>query len=351
MDYYESMIQKIMNQIKKGKVEYNGYLVLHINFATKKQGKVDILDSDVPVIDIPDYDLFVKKVKSYLSKAYDFYKNDMSFFTLDQDEFFEKLFVDLLINATYYDTQNIYNYIDFRKEMLDNTFAEGEFDIGYFGDYVVEAKIVKNLSNLESPYRFEVGFFNKDQGWFKLPRIAFGAIDDKIYLYAVQTSKFKQTSEATKKLDRYFRKIGKGVDEQTIESNVSPNALVSLAIFNSFMRKNGYKKVIAPDYLPIRYEINKHAKINNSLPESVEEALENHDRDQFNMTNKLMYLFLRYNLHFDKANAQYDEDKGTMSIELKSQNGKGNIIYELDEFVEVGDYQELEERVKNRIYS
>ena len=69
--------------------------------------------------------------------------------------------------------------------------------------------------------------------------------------------------------------------------------------------------------------------------DTVEKELERLDLDQYNMTNKFMYLFLRYNHHFPNCTAEFDEDKGEMEMDLKDDFDfcEDNIIYDIDSAV------------------
>ena len=345
------LIQKMILQAKNGKIEIgdkeNGIWSFFINFNMKIEGDFNVNDGGeiVPVFDVPNYDLFVKKVEEYLSVAKEFYKQDQAYFQLSNEAFEEKLFVDLMMNSTFFEQSNVYDFIDYRTELLKNEFPEGEFELGKFGEFSVVGKISKNVSNLEAPYKFEVSFYQLNGGNFTLPSVTFGGVENMIKLYAVQAKKEKQTSPVAKKLDRFFRKVNKDVEADSVEMQVSPNAVASLCVFASWARKNGFKSIEGFDFLPIRYYGNKASKIKRFSPDVIEEELENHDRDQFNMTNKLMYLFLRYGAHFKTANPEYDENKGVFEIQLKEEPEKGdNIVFDLDEFVDVSDYKKFKER-------
>ena len=283
---------------------------------------------DYPTIDIPDFETFLEKVESYLSVAEEFYADDKEYYDLDSQAFKEKLFFDLMVNTSSFDQKNILAYIENREKMLKEVVPCGEKYIGSYEGKRVYSCVKKNRSNIESPYKMTFTF-KSEEGEFSLPSLNFGKIDDRAYLFAVQNKREKQTSILAKKMDRHFRKLNSGVDMEDIVATVSPNAVASLTIFASTCEKSGVKNIVAPDFLPIRY-IASHSAKERLDEEKKEEGIEKLDRDQFNITNKFMHLFLRYNFHFPKAEADYDENIGlmTMTLDSKERNGE-NIIFDL----------------------
>lgn len=342
-------IQKILSQAQTGSIRIgdkeNEMWTFFINFHTKIQGILDSeISVDAPVINIPNYELFVKKVSSYLQVAKEFYKKDKNYFGLSDESFSEKLFLDLMVSTTACEHNNIYDYIDMRMKMLEYELPQDRFLIGSLQDkFIAVSSISKLASNLEAPYKYQTEFIGENDDSFKLPNVVFGIVGDEVRVYAIQAKKAKQTSPVAKTLDRYFRKVNKDVDPESIEANVSPNALVALTIFASWARQNGYKKIVSPDFLPIRYESNRLSDLAKAIDGNVEEALEGNDRDQFNMTNKLMYVMLRYTSHFGESVAEYDDVQGLMNLTLKeSKKRDDNIIYDIDAMVDVFNYKKQE---------
>lgn len=324
---------KIFSQAEKGEIVFGDnssfwsfYAKFSANIAGERKEGVDC-----PTIDIPDFDKFAKSVEEYLSVAKNFYKEDKEYFDLSEESFEEKLFFDLIINSTAFEQKNILSFVKKRKNMLSQPLSCGEKYIGEYEGKRVYANIKKNRSNLESPYKMSFSFKN-EEGEFVLPAINFGFDGESVCLYAVQNKKEKQTSALAKKMDRYFRKLNSGVDMEDIVAEVSPNAVAALAMFASLCEKSGKKEIVAPDFLPIRYGASFSAK-ERLGEDKKEEAIEKLDRDQFNITNRFMYLFLRYNFHFPSAEATYDEDKGEMALALDGRERNGeNIIFTLADF-------------------
>lgn len=361
------LIQKIFEQAKDGFISLGPKgkeWTYHVKFYQKIEGKVDFpLDNSVPIVNIPNYQTFVKKIEKYIPIAKDFYKKDKTYLELDNAGFEEKLFMDLFISATNYDLNNIEQYIDKRTKMLQNPIKEGAMLMGHLGDYRLVGSIRKTSSNIEGPYKLVMHFRDKEGNLFIMPAITFGKIDDTAYVYAVQkpqTRNNDKDSPVRKKLDRYFRKVNKDVPEDM--QNVSPNALVSFTVFNSLIESMGIKNIVAPDFMPIRYEANKEGALAHIFfaPER-EEYLAKHDHDQYNITNKFMDLFVRYNHHFDNTEITYDDNTQTMHMTLEKsgkrltseeimdrdldlEDASDNIIYSIADIVPEQQIIETEQR-------
>ena len=129
-----------------------------------------------------------------------------------------------------------------------------------------------------------------------------------------------------------FRKVNKGIDSEEDIAKVSPNALVSLTIFNAYLKRKCFSKIITPSYMPIRYNSKLIRNINrNYSDDELEKENELVDRDQFNITNKMMYLLNRYAYHFSDCVSEYDDIKDEMHLKLNDTRVNGdNIILGID---------------------
>lgn len=349
----KEVIDKILKQAEKGIVtigEKESSWTYKIRFfANIGTSKKENVDDKYLVVDIPDFKLFVSKVEKYLNKAAPFYKKDQEYFGLNDKGYLEKLFLFLMVNMSAADAANVYEYIDNRTKMLEGDYSKNCFGLGQFSykkglssqDVWMGGLVSKNRSSLEGPYKFSIMCISDKGDQFNLPAITFGIAEDVVYVYAVQNTKVKQGGVLAKDLDRYFRKVNKGIDSDDMIANVSPNALVALTIFNAYIEKLGVKKMIAKDFLPLRYM----ASVDSPKGES-EEGLQKIDRDQFNMTNKFMYLFLRYGYHFPSSEAAYDDAKGEVSVGLGGEKAvEENIIYQLSDAVK--NYDDFENELEN----
>lgn len=354
-------IEDIIKQASKGIVkigdEENGFWTFYTRFYFCIEGKNNAKNLKYPIINVPNYNIFIEQLDDYLKVAKNFYKMDKEYFELDDVSFSQKLFLDLITSATNYNLNNFISYMQLKKEMISKEIPTGVFKLGSYNGINILGNIYKNTSNLESPYKFEIAFDNGAQR-FKLPSIYFGIANNTAYVMAVQNDKNKQTNELAKKLDRYFRKVNKDVNMEDIIANVSPNALVSLTLFNSYLKQNGIYKIIAPNFMPVRYHANKIAGYNKnkiSIPDELggikthsklvqyfkeqnrekqHEFIKQHNHNQFNITNKFSYLFLRYCHHFSNCFATYDDATQSVITYLNPEQQFGdNIIFDLDKSV------------------
>ena len=193
--------------------------------------------------------------------------------------------------------------------------------------------IIDRLSSImEAPYSFTPEFTDGEHS-FMLPSITFGLSThaDVAYVYAVQNRSINQKNPLQKDLDRYFRKVGKDVEGEEELMQVSPNALVSFTMFVSYLKEKGVTQIVAKDFLPARY-FSAEATIKERYDDEVaQDKLERLDRDQFNITNKFMYLLMRYNHHFPECQIDYDETLGLMNMKIvNSIEKKDHLLHEVD---------------------
>ncbi len=352
----KQLITNIFDQAAKGFIEIGdetfGYWSYYNRFYANIEGQTNSkIDPQHVEFQIPNLEVFGDEVEKYLETALAFYKDDRNYFVLTPASHKQKLFADLLVNATNYDVNNPIPYIQTRTRLLQNPMHTGVFDLGTLcledksGPLTLHTfgAIGKTMSNLEGPYRFEIAIDDQNGNRFKLPYITFGIDGNTAYVYSVQNKNRKQDNPLVKKLDRYFRKVNKDIDPADQISQVSPNALVSLTIFNSFLQQLDIKEIYAPDYLPIRYQSNLDAQLHRiTTNDAAEEVIMRHERDQQNMTDKFYNLFLRYNHHFDTSEVEYNDMTNMLRLQLPTQppQKNDNIIYAISSHVDVTDYKQ-----------
>lgn len=294
-------------------------------FYTKVNGVSNAKDSEYPVVEIGDYDDFLNALEEYLEKAMKFYCDDYEFFDFNnKEEFVKQLIVGLLISASRNDLQNFILYVRQRTLIFDRPKMPDE-DYKY-GDLKFHCFLRKASYNLEAPYRFCIVVKNENDDRFTLPALTFYILGDKAYLYAVQRiTKGPITGNLSRKLDRYFRKVNKGIDLEDDIAKVSPNALVALTIFNGYLKNLGIKEVVALNYMPLRY----HSMEDIILDIGSEDELEKLDMNQSNITNKFMNLLNRYNYHFESDKTYYEDETDEMHLFLDGKGRNDNIINDI----------------------
>ncbi|MGN1201455.1 MAG: hypothetical protein ACI4R8_04290 [Candidatus Caccovivens sp.] len=302
------------------------------------EGEEDYKEDYPFSINIPNFDLLEKKTENYLSKARNFYNEDKDYYEIEDSSYDKHLLFFLFVNMTMYDANDIYNFFDKRSKMLESSknfvgeSFSGHYSDGEKIDFDIKVKIERNRSNMEAPLKFDVVLQKENQS-FILPTINFGIAGEQAYIASVQNFHTKQEGELVKTLDRYFRKVNKDIDSESIEANVSPNAVVSMAFFFKFLEQNNIKSVEVPDYMPLRYFTNLESRKIKAIhtAERIDEIYDTMDRDQFNMTNKLMYLMLRMGKHFDNLQVDYDEIRNQMEVIISDNlpTQKDNIIHKV----------------------
>lgn len=334
----EQLLNNVLNQTEKGKVEIGdeqfGKWSFYVELLNDKSNKIN---NGKIALKIKNKQILIEKIKEHLIVATKFYKKDKDYFELSDESFCEKLILDLFINATNFDFNNIISFVELRTKMIksqDLTMSEtsiGNYEIRQYEDFDILIEIKKNLSNLEGPYKCKI-ILDNHREFFTLPSVTFGCVDDAIYLYCIQGEKEKQNNKFAKQMDRHFRKANKDVDmEHELLSQVSVSALVSLTIFLTYQKIKGIKKVKAINYMPLRYNSNLTAGINKSKTEEQKEEFEIlHNKNQFNITNKFFNTIMRYAFHFNE-DFDYDDIHEELSLNLTFKNNeKESILYDIE---------------------
>lgn len=332
----EQFLYNVLNQTEKGKVEIGdeqfGKWSFYVELPNDKSNKIN--NSKI-ALKIKNKQVLVEKIKEYLVVATKFYKKDKDYFELSDESFCEKLILDLFINATNFDLNNMISSVELRTKMLKTQdLTMSETVVGEYLNCDIMVEIEKNKSNLEGPYKYKIKLSNNSET-FNLPSITFGKVGNEIYLYCVQGEKGKQTNKLSKQMDRHFRKANKDVDmEDDMLSQISVTALVSLTIFLAQQKMLGVKKVNAYSFMPLRYDSNLTAGILKSKTEVQKQEFEIlHNRNQFNITNKFFNTLMRYAYHFNE-DFEYDDIHEELSLNLSfKHNNKENIIYEIENSV------------------
>lgn len=350
-NYVNDLLQEIFSEAAHGiirigdKNSKEGEWVFYARFFYKIHDSSNATSSKYPVFEIPDVETFVSKVESYLEKARTFYKKDSSYFGLTGKNFDKKLVFDLLMNASVEDFSNVFGYLDCRTEMLTTPVETKKRFLGYFLGYKMYGETIKNHSNLETPYRFNFYIADDLNNKFNLPSVFFGNTKNECYIMAIQNLYTKQENQLKKKLDRYFRKANKNVPADDIISKVSPNALVSLTAFLTYQQKLGMSTFYASGYQPIRYHGGEVAGLVKAKSTDEKKGfIKKHESDQFNITNKLMYSFLRYSYHFPSSTTEYDDNTQRIKLSLNptSKIEDENVLNLLSNSIKINREQEHE---------
>lgn len=365
MNNTQSIIEELFQEAKNGRIligkEPDAWTFYTQFFVKIENQNPNAFSQDAPTINIPNYSRFLQKTEKYLQIAKQFYSSDQQYYEIDDNQFSKKLVLDMLINCSATDFSNIENYVDaktkvivqsqkflsalgledrkpFSKQNLSKQSEPqkdlflGKFDTGE-NITKIYASIYKNRSSIESPLVFLPYFQDAQTNTFYMPAIMFGLGTDNlgkksIYIGAVQNFAEKQDSKFAKKMDRYLRKVNSGVDADSIEYQVSPKAVVSMVMFLEYAKNLGAELLYATDFMPLRY----NSKTNSPKGKDAD-IKEKIDSDQFNQTNRFMYLFERIEHHFKDINLQILEDGCKMDLQFDEPQNSDNIIFEIAQSV------------------
>lgn len=309
------------------------------------EGKEFGADPNYPVLNIPNKELFLVKLQEFLDAAREYYKRYMDYYVDDEAAYDRVLISFLLYSATNADLDNIYSFLDHRTAMLrDRTIKEGVEVVGDYCGSELHAKFSRSGPGMEGPMGVKF-FFEGGETSAGTHCLFFGIDGDTVKICTIQDPALRGAA-TNKKLDRYVRKLNKGVDPQADIAQVSPMALATLTMFIRYMRERGFTKFEAPNYMPIRYygEI-AMSKFNKRRTPQVFHAIEEEqDRIQHNMTERFSQTILRYAHHFDNVEISVDP-AGTLHLLISGEPTikDDNIIYALDGAIRVGDREKAEE--------
>lgn len=339
LDY---LFKELVNEAACGKLTFEteryGNWIYNSQFFSEIENQSNNHNNLSPVLKVHDYKHLINQLEEYINIASRIYYEEKQEDDLTEDGFHKFLMYMLIANCSNYDLENFSSFVEKRTQILKNKEHNKKINLPYLNNHKFTVAICDTPSNLEAPNKFTPVLKNEDGSRFVLPSITYGFYDDKAYIGAIQGLKGKQTNEASRKMDRYFRKLNNGVNMEEIEGNVSPNAVASLTIFNAYLKSKNINKIVAPCFLPVRAETPRRSLLVKSQknPDSYNEEwlnlrLDEKDKEQFNATNKFMYLFKRYCYHFTDSDCWFDDHKQEMQTILNKQTKTSdNIIFNLD---------------------
>jgi len=328
------LLQEIIKEGEKGQIVVdteNNSMVYNARFFVLAEGKSNVKNSTCPTIIIKNKEEFIAKLKKYLEKAVDFYKKDQDYFLLNDKDFNKLLITCLIINAGLGDFNDFNRYVDARTNALYAPIEEEIKKLKTNGSVSLYSETKKLRPNLEGLYKDSFYFDGEELGRFVLPSITYSCVNDAAVVYAVQGVKGKQKTKLANKIDRYLRGLNSGIEDEDYIKEVSPNAVASFILFAEKMKKAGYKTIIGEPYMPLRYQA-KHNQtyIKGNKKQLLKEDIKNeqdfNDYLQFNITNKLGYLFPRYAHHFPSSSVVFDDINEKVILHLSQENKKENNI-------------------------
>lgn len=315
--------KNVVPEATTGRIDCNFYY--NLAFSTKIvdeniQYWANINDESllIPTLIIKDKSLFDKLLIEYVNLAMDFYDFDCwddditDYKMYDEDKRIcqEKVILSLLFaNATIEDFNNPCEYLRKRINFINNDIT-GLYNLGYF-DYFqgdLSISIEKDVINNETPYQIIIIVTSNNGEEFEFPRVKFGISDDTVYIYAIQ-NKINENNSFCKKINRTLYKIGEGfneeyeVDGENLK-DITSSFLVVLNMCISFLEKFEYNNIVVPSCLIERWNAKSIANTLKSLHAKMDiidknKLVEEQNKLQMNLTNKLIRTFLRLGCHYN----------------------------------------------------
>ena len=206
-------IENIIKQAENGFIKIGdenfGFWHFYTRFYFQIEGKTNAKNTKYPIINIPNYNKFLNELESYLQTAKKFYANDQNYYMLNNQSFTQKLFLDLVVNATNFDFNNFISHIQTRKKMIENPLKTGVFKLGEYEGLTILGNVVKNPSGLETPYEFEVAFEDQHGNRFKLPSISLEQLMTHVLLWQFKTKRTKKQIRLEKNLTDILERLTK----------------------------------------------------------------------------------------------------------------------------------------------
>lgn len=279
----------------------------------------------VPTLYIRNKRLFDELLQQYVDLCLEFYdEHNFDEEIINKEEFNsygickEKVIMTLLwSNATYDDFQNPIDFLRKRIAFLESNIGEisHEFEFSPILNGSISLEIQKDKIYNETPYQMIIKSINPNDEVYTFPKIKFGIDNDTIYIYAIQ-NKEEPMIGYTKRINRALYKVGEGFDktEDNFElydsgnlSDISPSFLVSLNMAISYFQSLEFQKIVVPSILISRWNAKKvglnYLEQNKKItPLTFQNRLEEQDRIQHNLTEKLLRTFLRLKHHYDCIN-------------------------------------------------
>ncbi len=329
---FKSFVKKSTNESFKIDLddEYKIDYYISLNYIIEEKHITGDLNN--PTLKIDNLNIFIEKLTQLMNLMGKFHFDDKAYFEFNDETFLNYLLVSCFSNMNESDLNSPLSYLDRQINAYSNAYEFDNKEVGYF---VLKGKNIsinnftqKNKASMEAPLYTQF-YFSYEGERYLLPKIHYYIVGNKCFIMGIQNNKKKQDNTLSKNMDRYLRKLDKGLDhlaksengEVLTEKDISPSFLAALTLF--IASNKNISSFYFPDYLPLRY-MNKIGLLNQK-GESLEEA----DRIQTNITNKLLLTASRITLHFDCSNISLNGD-GFLQLEFDSrQKSKDNIITDL----------------------
>jgi len=341
-----------------------------INYVTDE--KEVIVNRSLPIINLKNnnLELFKTALAEYVRIYFESEKNWANPITScnSNSEKIIHAIATLWLNATYSDYDNpiqfISRYIQFVKDKTFDEFYDGIKinKLQTLKNCGIEIKKAEQEEFQETPDAiiFTIQIKDKEGKRFdkKLPRITYGIADNTAYIYGIQGYSANEDAPEIKKINRSRYKVNnmENIPEDYINvyRKQEPYAYISLFAFLSMLKEKGITTVVMPSYLPLRYEgkeigLMKRArelaiqaetsKEKKEALRKIEHEVNNHQRVQYNITNKFLAYMSRMECDVPGIEIKQtpDENNLGMVVDISKMNPDKEstiIFYEIAKKIE-----------------
>lgn len=299
------------------------------------EGNKKIKYNDCPIMNISNYKVFISLLTELMNKKYEYHFKDKDYMMLTDKGYLDFLMMSIVCNMQEIDFSNPVKYLERMIAAYNHTYKTGVYEVvGNFKMKSNDIEIVqfdrKNLATMESPVSRQFAMKMNNQE-FILPRVHYYISGNKVFIMGIQNDRKKEMNSLGKAIDRYLRKMDKGLNDieqsQMGQVNnikdISVSSLASLTLFLSSMQE--YKEFYMVDFMPSRY-------LNRLKNDVTAEEIDEIYRIQLNSTDRFLMTGARLCEHFN--NMKGDFFNGIFKIEVgEYKHQEGNIIYELYESI------------------
>lgn len=326
------------------RASYQGVIVIdgityQLPFNTVISGKKKYMkNNELPTLIINNIKEFNQCLLSYLAKAIKVFDNDNFSYLMEKacgnqiKDQIKYILVVLFANAREDDFKNPISYLKMQEKFLKNMQLVNKYPtytkVAFIEDLDSEIEVTSKRQepNFETPYVFSSRLkYNRDgkNEYYELPNISYGITDNSVYVYTIKGSnrKSKEQSKYEKKINRLLYKINKNVnpDDEYLRYvnhgregyypeniiDVTHASVVALTIFLNMIQNEGFRNIIAVDFLPLRYisrtnsllsRLKKKDKLDERSKLDIEKIQE---YNQSNITEKFLRTFDRVNYHLN----------------------------------------------------
>lgn len=257
--------------------------------------------------------------------------SEKSFYKIDKEHNIDTYFYYLIKTLTNSDCQDLLEYIKvFNGFLEDNSFNSlrhekvlGKIDLEEGHKYDVLAKRTEEYYGSETPFTMRYALERKGFK-FTMPFVRYGISGKKAYIYSIQRKgKINLKYLKIKKINGEFNKVNSGVKDGR---EITPSMLISATIFIGMLKKAGIEEIKIADFLTRRFG---HY---NGINSNYEEAC----KIQANITNKFLKTYIRLVSQFSGINiTSYPNDVDSyLSLKLGDNISSTNKL--LDIFFRIG---------------